>query len=147
MFIIYADGSCIPNPGRGGYCALVLSPTGKHVKIVGSDSDTTNQQMELMAAIKALEFFAERTDLEVRSDSKYLVNGMNVWIDGWKSRGWKKPDNRPPDNLDLWQRLDTLAARHRVKWVWVRGHSGDKMNELADRLAKEAAKGARAEAS
>jgi ribonuclease HI len=140
--IIYADGSCLGNPGPGGYCALILSPDDHPEPIVGADPNTTNNRMELLAAIVALEHFKERADLEIRSDSQYVVNGMNEWLEGWKSRGWRKSNNKPIENQDFWKRLDALAQRHEVTWVWIRGHDGDKMNELADRFANEAAEAA-----
>ena len=139
MFIIYVDGSCIRNLGPGGYAAIIIAPDSTQRRIIGSESHTTNSRMELTAAIAGLQEFRERTELTVKSDSQYLIRGMNEWLDAWKERGWRKADNKPVENPDLWKRLNSLELRHRITWTWVRGHAGDQMNELADRLAWEAA--------
>jgi len=146
MFTVHVDGSCLGNPGPGGYAAIIVSPDGIARQIVGSDPATTNNRMESMAAIVALEAIPGRQEVTIRSDSQILIKGMNDWIDGWKERGWRNSNGKPVENQDLWRRLNALNLRHRVTWVWIRGHNGDPMNELADRLAKEAAAGARVEA-
>lgn len=144
--IIYADGSCLGNPGPGGHAAIIIAPDGSQRQIVGSEPNTTNNRMELMAAIVALEALPGRQEIEICSDSEYLIKGMNEWIDAWKERGWRTSTKKEVKNQDLWRRLDRLALRHRVTWVWVKAHNGDEMNELADRLANEAAERAVVEA-
>jgi ribonuclease HI len=139
---IYTDGSCHGNPGPGGYAAVIVNPDGTHREIVGGDPATTNNRMEMIAAIVALEAFPHGTELRIVSDSRYLVDGMNEWLDDWKARGWKTSKKKTPENLDLWRRLNSLAMRRKVEWEWIRAHNGDQFNELADRLANEAAKGA-----
>src|SRR5262249_41139318 len=128
------------NPGPGGWCAYIINPDGTHRNLTGTDPNTTNQRMELMASIAALEAFPDRTELTIYSDSQYVIKGMNEWLDGWIERGWKTAQKKPVANADLWKRLDRLAAKHSIEWVWVRGHNGNEFNDRADRLAREAAK-------
>jgi ribonuclease HI len=131
---IWTDGSCLGNPGPGGYAAVLQY--GPHEKeLTGAEADTTNNRMELMAAIVALEALTRPTRVVLHSDSSYVVKGMSEWIAGWKRKGWKKVKNR-----DLWERLDRAAQPHDVEWTWVRGHAGDPMNERVDGLAVAAAK-------
>ena len=137
--IIYADGSCLGNPGPGGYAAVIIALDGSQRQIVGSKVHTTNSRMELMAAIVGLEAFQEHHELRVHSDSEYVIKGMTEWIEGWKRRRWRNANNKPIKNKDLWERLERAAEPHTVEWIWIRGHDGDPMNELADRWAKEAA--------
>ncbi|RMG11570.1 MAG: ribonuclease HI [Planctomycetota bacterium] len=131
---IWTDGSCLGNPGPGGWAAVLRYGERAEKELVGSEPQTTNNRMELMAAIRALEALTRPCSVRLHSDSNYVVKGMTEWIAGWKRRGWKKVLNR-----DLWERLDRAAAPHRVEWVWVRGHAGDPMNERVDRLAVDAA--------
>ena len=136
--IIYTDGACRGNPGPGGWGVLLIY--GDHKKrLKGAEADTTNNRMELTAAIKglqALKSAACRVDLY--TDSQYVQKGISVWLKDWKARGWRKADKKPVKNGDLWQELDVIAAKHQVKWHWVKGHSGHPENELVDQLANEA---------
>lgn len=136
--VIYTDGGCRGNPGIGGWGVWLRY--GKHEKkLKGAKADTTNNQMELTAAIKALEAIKSKTiAIELYTDSKYVMNGINEWIDNWKAKGWKTASKKPVKNLALWQQLDSLNLQHNVSWHWVKGHSGDVGNEIADALANEA---------
>jgi len=134
--IAYTDGACRGNPGPGGWG--VSLQYGNHRKeISGGESPTTNNRMELLAAISALESLSEACAVTLHTDSKYVLQGLTEWLPGWKKRGWKTADKKPVKNQDLWERLDAAAARHRVDWKWVKGHSGDPGNENADRLANQ----------
>ena len=131
---IYTDGACKGNPGPGGWGALLRY--GDHEReLWGGDPATTNNRMELLAVIRALESLKRRCEVEVYTDSQYVRNGITTWMADWKRRGWKTADRKPVKNMDLWQRLDTLAADHHVRWHWVRGHAGHDGNERADQLA------------
>jgi len=132
--IAYTDGACRGNPGPGGW-GVSLQYGGHLKELCGGESPTTNNRMELMAAISALETLREACTVTLHTDSKYVLQGLTEWLPGWKKRGWKTADRKPVKNQDLWQRLDAAAARHHVDWRWVRGHSGDAGNENADRLA------------
>lgn len=126
---IWTDGSCLGNPGPGGWGALLTF--GEHEReLSGGADDTTNNRMELMAAIGALESLKRPCQVELWSDSKYVIDGITSWIHGWRKRGWKKVKNR-----DLWERLDEARGPHDIEWRWVKGHSGDENNERVDRLA------------
>ncbi|MCX7061647.1 MAG: ribonuclease HI [Nevskia sp.] len=132
--IAYTDGACRGNPGPGGWG--VSLQYGQHRKeLSGGEAPTTNNRMELMAAISALESLHERCAVTLHTDSKYVLQGLTEWLPGWKKRGWKTADKKPVKNQDLWERLDAAAARHQVEWKWVKGHAGDPGNENADRLA------------
>ncbi len=131
---IWADGACLGNPGPGGWGAILRSPDGREKELSGGEAKTTNNRMELLGVIVALEALKRRVKAVVRSDSQYVVRGMSEWIDGWRRKGWKKVLNR-----DLWERLSAAAAPHEVRWEWVRGHAGDPMNERCDALAVAAA--------
>jgi ribonuclease HI len=132
--IIHTDGACSGNPGPGGWGAILTS--GRHEKeIKGGEPHTTNNRMELMAAIAALEALKVPSTVELHTDSKYVHDGISKWIHGWKRNGWKTADKKPVKNVDLWQRLDTTMQRHTVHWNWVKGHVGHGLNERADRLA------------
>ncbi|WP_293000210.1 ribonuclease HI [Nevskia sp.] len=134
--IAYTDGACRGNPGPGGWG--VSLKYGNHIKeLCGGEAPTTNNRMELMAAISALESLREACAVKLHTDSKYVLQGLTEWLPGWKKRGWKTADKKPVKNQDLWQRLDAAAARHTIDWCWVKGHSGDPGNERADRLANE----------
>lgn len=135
--IIYTDGACRGNPGPGGWGAVLFY--GKHKKILsGAESETTNNRMELTAAIQALAAIREPCAIELHTDSQYVQKGITEWLAGWKRKHWKKADKTAVKNADLWQALDSEASRHSVKWYWVKGHSGHPENELADAIANEA---------
>jgi ribonuclease HI len=133
---IFTDGSCSGNPGPGGWAAI-LTASGKTREMNGGDAHTTNNRMELMAAISALEALKRPSAVELHTDSQYVRNGITQWLKGWKRNGWKTADKKPVKNVDLWQRLDEATARHDVDWRWVKGHAGDEMNERADELARQ----------
>ena len=140
---IHTDGACSGNPGPGGWGAL-MEWNGSRKEIKGGEADTTNNRMELMAAIKALEALKrDGQDVILFTDSVYVRDGITKWIHGWKQRGWKTANKKPVKNVELWQELDTLNQRHSVDWRWVRGHAGDPGNERADALAGEGLEEAR----
>jgi ribonuclease HI len=132
--IIHTDGACRGNPGVGGW-GVVLSYKGIVKELYGGDADTTNNRMELMAAIQALEALNKPCVVKLNIDSKYVLQGLTEWLPNWKKRGWKTASKASVKNEDLWRRLDTAAKRHTIEWVWVKGHSGDLGNERADTLA------------
>ena len=136
----YTDGACSGNPGPGGWGVLLLAREGdailKERTLCGGEADTTNNRMELLAAISALETLARPSDIIVVTDSAYVKNGVTGWIFGWKRNGWKTADKKPVKNVDLWQRLDEAQARHKVEWRWIKGHAGHAENERADELAR-----------
>ena len=135
---IFTDGACRGNPGIGGWGAL-LRYNGHEKNLYGSAEHTTNNRMELMAAIEALASLSEACEVSLTTDSKYVKQGITEWLSGWKSRGWKNSQNKPVKNQDLWQMLDEQVARHTsVNWHWVKGHAGHAENELADALANKA---------
>lgn len=131
---IYTDGACSGNPGKGGWGAVLLYREHKK-EISGSAPDTTNNQMELKAVIEGLKAIKKAVPIVIHTDSKYVMDGITQWIEGWKKNGWKTSQKKPVKNIELWQELDELVAKHDIKWKWVRGHNGDKYNELADSLA------------
>ena len=133
---IYTDGACKGNPGPGGWGAL-LEYEGRQKPLKGGELQTTNNRMEMMAAIVALEGLKEPCKITLNTDSKYLMSGLNDWLPGWKARGWRTADRKPVKNQDLWQRLDAAVQRHEIQWQWVKGHAGNPGNEAADRLANE----------
>ncbi len=130
----WTDGACLGNPGPGGWAAL-LRARGKERELAGHESVTTNNRMELMAAISALEALTKPTAIKIHTDSKYVLQGATEWLPGWKRRGWRTGDNKPVQNRDLWERLEAAQGRHEVTWEWVRGHAGHAENERVDRLA------------
>jgi len=132
--IIYTDGACKGNPGPGGWGA-VLKYKGKTKELYGGDPDTTNNRMELIAAITALESLTRSCSVQLNTDSKYVLQGITEWMANWKKRGWKTVSRHPVKNEDLWRRLDAAIARHNIEWKWVKGHSGEQGNERADALA------------
>ena len=133
---IFTDGACKGNPGVGGWGAL-LRTQGKERELFGGEAHTTNNRMELMGAIAALEALKRHCHVRLHTDSTYVQQGISTWIHGWKQRGWKTADKKPVKNEDLWKRLDEARARHNVEWHWVKGHAGHEMNERADELARE----------
>ena len=135
--IIHTDGACSGNPGPGGFGAI-LEWDGHVREIKGGEPLTTNNRMELMAAIAALEALKRPCTVDLHTDSQYLRNGIMTWIKGWKRNGWKTADKKPVKNVDLWQRLDAAIAHHKVRWHWVRGHAGHDLNERAAELARAA---------
>ena len=132
--VIHTDGACKGNPGRGGWGAL-LECDGRRKEIFGGEAQTTNNRMELVAVIRALEALTRTSDVDLYTDSQYVKNGIESWIHGWKRNGWKTSDRKPVKNADLWRELDELATRHRIRWHWVRGHDDNPGNERADELA------------
>ncbi len=134
---IFTDGGCRGNPGLGGWGAL-LRYGASEKELFGSEEDTTNNRMELMAAIQALEALKRPCKINLTTDSQYVRRGISEWMDGWKKRGWKTAAKKPVKNKDLWQRLDEAAAKHQIEWHWVKGHSGHDGNERADELANKA---------
>jgi len=136
--VIYTDGGCRGNPGIGGW-GVWLRYGDHDKKLKGAERDTTNNQMELMAAIKALEAIKSSSiSIELYTDSKYVMTGINEWIVNWKAKGWKTANKKSVKNVVLWKRLDVLNQQHNVEWHWVKGHSGDSGNEMADTLANQA---------
>ncbi|UTP39034.1 ribonuclease HI [Phenylobacterium sp. LH3H17] len=139
--VIYTDGACSGNPGPGGWGAVMIS--GAHVReICGGEPASTNNRMELMAAIQSLEALKKPCKVELHTDSTYVMKGISEWIHAWKKRGWKTADKKPVKNDDLWKRLDTARQRHDVAWRWVKGHNGHELNERADALARQGLKDA-----
>lgn len=134
---IFTDGACRGNPGPGGWGAL-LRYKGKTRELYGAERNTTNNRMELMAAIKALETLKRSCNVVLTTDSQYVRNGITQWLANWKRRGWKTANKKPVKNEDLWKRLDEATTRHDIKWHWVRGHAGHVENEIADQLANKA---------
>ena len=136
---IYTDGACSGNPGPGGWGAVLLY--GEHQKeINGFAPETTNNRMELQAAIEALKALNQRCKVDLHTDSTYVQKGITEWITGWKAKNWRNSQKKPVKNADLWQELDALNAQHNVNWHWVKGHAGHPLNELADQLATSAIK-------
>jgi ribonuclease HI len=136
----YTDGACSGNPGPGGWGALLIARNGEAVlkerELNGGEALTTNNRMELLAAISALEALDRPSVITVVTDSAYVKNGIAGWIEGWKRNGWRTADKKPVKNEDLWRRLDEARTRHRVRWEWIKGHAGHPENERADELAR-----------
>lgn len=140
---IWTDGACRGNPGPGGWGAVLLY--GDAIKdLSGHDPATTNNRMELMGAIMALEALKRPMRVKLYTDSAYVKNGITQWVRGWKAKGWKTADNKPVKNEDLWKRLEAAAQPHQIEWIWVKGHAGNAMNERADQLARQRTSGAAA---
>ena len=133
---IYTDGACSGNPGPGGWGAVLLFGE-REKEICGGEPASTNNRMELMAAIQALETLTKPCKVELHTDSTYVMKGISEWIHSWKARGWRTADKKPVKNEDLWRRLDEARLRHHVDWRWVKGHAGHEMNERADGLARK----------
>ena len=140
---IYTDGACSGNPGPGGWGAILqFGATEK--ELMGGEAHTTNNRMELLAAISALEALKRPCAVDLYTDSEYLRGGITGWINNWKRNGWRTKDKKPVKNIDLWQRLDAALGGHRIQWHWVKGHAGHAMNERADQLARDGLVAARA---
>ena len=140
--VIYTDGACSGNPGPGGWGAVMLSGESRK-EICGGEPGSTNNRMEMMAAIQALEALKKPCKVDLHTDSTYVMKGISEWIHAWKRRGWRTADNKPVKNDDLWRRLDEARSRHDVKWHWVKGHAGHELNERADELARQGLSDAR----
>jgi len=134
---IFTDGACQGNPGPGGWGVLLIYPDGQQQEFCGGERATTNNRMEMLAAIRALEFFDKPANIRLTTDSQYVTRGINEWLPNWKKRGWRTASGSAVKNIDLWQALDAQIARHQVQWCWVRGHSGHPGNERADQLARD----------
>lgn len=138
--VAWTDGACSGNPGPGGWGVLMRALDGDRVvkerELQGGEAATTNNRMELMAAIAALEALNRASAITITTDSAYVKNGVSTWIKGWKTNGWRTADRKPVKNVDLWQRLDAAQARHQVTWAWIKGHAGHPENERADELAR-----------
>ena len=134
--VIYTDGACSGNPGPGGWAAI-LTYGDRSKEISGGEAETTNNRMELTAAISALDTLKQASRVELHTDSEYVMKGITQWIHGWKRKGWRTAAGQPVKNADLWQQLDAARQRHQVDWRWVRGHAGHDVNERADALARK----------
>lgn len=132
---IYTDGACSGNPGPGGW-GVILRWNGHEKELHGGEAETTNNRMEMMAVIKALEALKKHSTVDIHTDSKYVMQGVEEWMEGWKARGWRTADKKPVKNQDLWERIDSLISKHKVKFHWVKGHAGHAENERADELAR-----------
>ena len=138
MIKIYTDGSCLKNPGNGGWAAIIFIDNEK-VVISGSKKNTTNNQMELMAAIEALKKVSEGQEIQIFTDSKYVKLGITEWIEKWIQNNWKTSSKQKVKNVELWKELNTISKKHKIKWNWVKAHAGNTFNEEVDELAKKAA--------
>ena len=136
---IYTDGACLGNPGPGGWAAIIIENNQEKI-FSGRNDMTTNNRMELLAVIKALESINHYFEIIIHTDSKYVIDGITSWIKTWKANGWKSANKQPVKNIDLWKKLDINAKKHNIKWVWVKGHSGNTYNEKVDEIAKNQAK-------
>ena len=134
---VYTDGACSGNPGIGGWGVVILIDNNQPIHLNGGSLNTTNNQMELTAAIEALKFLSEASSINLFTDSKYLKDGIELWIKNWKKNDWKTSKKKPVKNKDLWMSLDTQIQRHKINWKWIRGHMGHRHNEYADYLAKK----------
>ena len=135
MITVYTDGACSGNPGKGGWGVVILSNKDE-ISLNGGDNNTTNNKMELTAAIEALKHFEKREEITLITDSKYVKDGIESWIKNWKTNNWKTTSKKPVKNKELWIELDDLITKHNVNWEWVKGHGGNKYNEKADYLAR-----------
>ena len=138
MIKIYTDGSCLENPGNGGWAAIIIDD-GKKTRIKGSKKNTTNNQMELLAPIEALKKIPKGSEVQIFTDSKYVKSGITEWIHNWKKNGWKTADKQPVKNKELWEELDLLNNEFEINWNWVKAHSTDELNNEVDLIAREAA--------
>ena len=137
-YIIYTDGACSGNPGPGGWGAIILDEKENQISLSGKEKSTTNNRMELMAPIMALKKIKKSSEITIYTDSTYLKDGITIWINNWKKNGWINSNKKPVKNKDLWVNLNNLTKKKIIFWKWVKAHSGNKFNELADKLATEA---------
>ena len=137
---IYTDGACSGNPGPGGWAAIILVNNKIKKMFFGSEKNTTNNQMELLAPIKAIQKFKKKSEISIFTDSTYVRDGITTWIKRWEKNGWKTASKKPVKNKDLWKKLKNLSSKHSIKWIWVKGHAQDKYNNLVDELAQGAIK-------
>ena len=137
---IYTDGACSGNPGPGGWAVIILANNEIKEMFSGSEKNTTNNQMELLAPIKAIQKFKKKTEISIFTDSTYVKDGITTWIKQWEKNGWKTASKKPVKNKDLWKKLKNLSSKHSIKWIWVKGHAQDKYNNLVDELAQGAIK-------
>ena len=138
MIKIYTDGSCLENPGNGGWAAIIIDD-GEKTQIKGSKKNTTNNQMELMAAIEALKKIPEGQDVQIYTDSKYVKQGITEWIEKWIQNNWKTSSKQKVKNVELWKELNNISKKNKIEWHWIKAHAGDTFNEEVDELAKKAA--------
>ena len=134
---IYTDGACSGNPGIGGWGAVIIIKNENPIYLNGGSDYTTNNKMELTAAIKSLQYFTESKNIIIFTDSKYVMNGIESWIDNWKKNGWKTANKKKVKNQELWEKLDSEISKHTIKWKWIKGHTGNEFNEKADCLARK----------
>ena len=139
-YTIYTDGACSGNPGPGGWGAVIFDNDNKQKNISGSEENTTNNRMELSAAIMALEEVNKNSEITIYTDSSYVKNGISEWVLKWRENGWKNSNKEPVKNKDLWEKLDNLCEQNTINWKWVKGHASNKYNNLADELATKAIK-------
>ncbi|MAT32603.1 MAG: ribonuclease HI [Rickettsiales bacterium] len=137
-YIIYTDGACLGNPGPGGWAAIIIKDDIKSI-LKGSEKSTTNNRMEILASIKAFKSIEKSSNIKIFTDSKYLIDGINIWIKNWKLNEWKTKSKKEVKNIDLWMELDSQACFHQIHWEWVKGHSGNKLNEEVDVIARKEA--------
>ena len=137
---IYTDGACSGNPGPGGWAAIILINNEIKEMFYGNEKNTTNNQMELLATIKAIQKFKKKSEISIFTDSTYVRDGITIWIKQWEKNGWKTASKKPVKNKELWKKLKKLSSKHPIKWVWVKGHAQDKYNNLVDELARGAIK-------
>ena len=137
---IYTDGACSGNPGPGGWAVIILVNNEIKEMFFGNEKNTTNNQMELLAPIKAIQKFKKKSEISIFTDSTYVKDGITIWIKKWEKNGWKTASKKPVKNKDLWKKLRNLSLKHSIKWVWVKSHAEDKYNNLADSLAQRAIK-------
>ncbi|OFW81396.1 MAG: ribonuclease HI [Alphaproteobacteria bacterium RIFCSPLOWO2_01_FULL_40_26] len=138
MIEIYTDGACLGNPGPGGWGAILIYKEHQK-KISGAERETTNNRMEMRAVIEALKVLKRSSKITLHTDSKYVMEGITNWIESWKKNNWRNANRKPVKNSDLWLELDVEVKKHQIKWIWVKGHSGNHYNEIVDKLAREAA--------
>ena len=137
---IYTDGACSGNPGPGGWAVIILINNEIKEMFFGSEKNTTNNQMELLAPIKAIQKFKKKSEISIFTDSTYVRDGITIWIKRWEKNGWKTSSKKPVKNKELWKKLKNLSSKHSIKWIWVKGHAQDKYNNLVDELAQGAIK-------
>ena len=135
-YIIYTDGACLGNPGPGGWAAVIFDKEKKKKILKGNEESTTNNRMELIATIKAIEIIEYKSNIKIYTDSKYVIDGISSWIINWKKNNWKTSSKEPVKNVKLWQKLDYVSSKHEIVWEWIKGHSGHILNEEVDELAR-----------